>query len=70
MMAVLDRVPLERITAEARAISFVRTLLTMIAGILFGLGWVIAKTVQGVWFVAAWTFAAVRLGWREARGDT
>lgn len=69
-MAVLDRVPLDRITAEARAISFARTMLTVIAGILFGLGWVVAKTVKGVWFVAAWTFAAVRVGWREARGET
>lgn len=69
-MAVLDRVPLDRITAEARTISFARTLLTLIAGILFGLGWVAAKTVKGVWFVAAWTFAAVRAGWREAKGDT
>lgn len=68
-MAVLDRVPLDKITAEARAINFVRTLLTLIAGVLFASGWVAAKVCQGLWFVAAWTFAAVRVGWREARSS-
>lgn len=68
-MAVLDRVPLDKITAEARAINFVRTLLTLIAGVLFTVGWVAAKICKAVWFVAAWTFAAVRVGWREARSS-
>lgn len=68
-MAVLDRVPLDKITAEARAISFVRTVLTLLAGILFGVGWVAAKTCQVLWFIGAWVFAAVRVGWREARSS-
>lgn len=68
-MAVLDRVPLDKITAEARAISFVRTLLTLIAGVLFAVGWVAAKSCKVLWFVGAWTFAAVRVGWREAGGS-
>lgn len=67
-MAVLDRVPMDRITAEARALNFVRVVLTTIAGVLFGVGWLVAKVFTGSWFVLAWMFAAVKVGWRDARG--
>lgn len=67
-MAVLDRVPMGDISAAARAMTFGRTMLTLVAGILFGLGWVVAKTFTGGWFVLAWCFAAVKVGWTQARG--
>jgi hypothetical protein len=67
MTAVLERVPVDRITAEARATHPGRALLTLIAGVLYGLGWLAAKTVAVVWLALAWSFAAVKVGWQDAR---
>jgi len=67
-MAVLDRVPTDRITAKARTITAARALLTLAAAVLFGLGWVVAKVCAGAWFVLAWCFAAIQVGWHDARG--
>lgn len=67
-MAVLDRVSVGDITAAAHAVSFLRTLLTLIAAVLYGVGWLVAKVFTGVWFVLAWCAVAVRFGWRDARG--
>lgn len=64
-MAVLERVPLGRISAEAREIHFGRVLLTLLAAVLFGVGWVASKAVLSV----AWVCAAVRVGWVEARAS-
>ncbi len=66
-MTFFDQVLTERITAEARETHFWRTVLTVIAGLLFGLGWVAYKTLAGLWFIAAWVGAAVKVGWQEAR---
>lgn len=66
-MTFFDQVLTERITAEARETHFWRTVLTVIAGLLFGLGWVTYKTLAGLWFIAAWVGAAVKVGWQEAR---
>ncbi|MFD9949839.1 hypothetical protein ACFWYW_55780 [Nonomuraea sp. NPDC059023] len=62
-------VPLDRITAEARHVRFGRTMLTVLAGVLFGLGWCVAKIFSGAWFAMAWTATAVKVGWVEARKD-
>lgn len=67
MTAVLQRVPVDRITAEAREIHPARTALTLVAAVLYGLGWLAAKTVAVVWLVVAWSFAAVKVGWSDAR---
>jgi hypothetical protein len=63
----LNRVPVERITREAREIHFWRTVLTLVAGLLYGVGWVVAKLFTGFWLVLTWCFTAVRLGWQEGR---
>ena len=68
MTAVLDRVPLESITEQARQVRFRRTVLTVIAGVLFGAGWLVAKAFGVLWLAAAWSAVAVREGWREGRG--
>jgi len=68
MTAVLDRVDVDRITAEARQVRFGHTALTVIAAVLFGTGWVVAKVSGVVWLAAAWSAVAVREGWREGRG--
>lgn len=67
-MAVLDRVPVDRITDQARQVHPVRTLLTVLAGVLYGLGWVVAKTFMVVWFAAAWCAVAVKVGFQAGRG--
>lgn len=66
-MAVLERVPLDRITVEAQKARPGRTLLLILAGVLYGIGWIVAKAFGAVWFAAAWTGAAVRIGWTDAR---
>lgn len=66
-MTVLDRMPLDRITAEARQIQFRRVLLTLFAGLFFGVGWLVAKLFTGLWLVVAWSAAAVKVGWQEGR---
>jgi len=67
MTAILERVPVDRITAEAREARPGRALLTLIAGALYGLGWLAAKTVAVVWLALAWSYAAVTVGWSDAR---
>jgi len=62
-----DHALTERITIEARQTHFWRTVLTVIAALLFGVGWLSFKTLAGIWFVAAWCGAAVKVGWQEAR---
>lgn len=62
-MAVLERVPVERISVEARDVHLGRVLLTVFAALFFGIGWVAAKTFLAV----AWCGVAVKVGWQEAR---
>jgi len=64
---LLDRVPVDRITAEAKEVHFRRTALTLIAGLFWLLGWSASKAVAAVWFALAWSWTAVRLGWSDAR---
>ena len=67
---MLDRVPLDQITQQARQVKFWRSVLTLIAGLLFGLGWVTAKGFGVTWFAAVWCGCAVREGWRTGRAIT
>lgn len=64
---VLDRVPVEQINRQAREIHFWRTVLTLFAGLLFGLGWLTAKAFAVAWLAMAWTATAVKVGWQEGR---
>lgn len=64
-MAVAERFPVARISAEARQIQFVPAVLTLVGGVLFGVGWLAAKVCTVAWMALTWTFAAVRVGWRE-----
>ena len=64
-MAVVERVPMARIASKAREIRFGPTVLTLAAGVLVGLGWLVAKVCAVAWAVVAWSWAAVRVGWQE-----
>lgn len=67
MTTILDRVPVERITAQAREVRAGRTLLTLLAGFFYVLGWVAFRVVAVVWLAVVWCAVATREGWREAR---
>ena len=49
-MTFFDEALTQRITAEARETHFWRTVLTVVAGLLFGLGWITYKTFAALWF--------------------
>lgn len=55
------------ITDQARQIRFWPTLLALIAFGLIGLGRVTYRVFAFAWLAGAWTFCAVRQGWREAQ---
>ena len=63
MTAVLDRIPIEKINAEAREINVGRIVLALLALIPFVLGWLCAAAVTAV----GWTWTAFKAGWHEAR---
>ena len=67
---VLDRVPLDEITAQARTVRPARTALTVVAAALFGLGWVTARVFAVLWLSAMWCGVAVREGWRASHGPS
>lgn len=68
VVTVLQRVPVDRISAQARDVHPGRVLLTLLAGLFFGLGWVAFKVCAVVWLAFAWCAVATREGWHEARG--
>lgn len=67
MTAVLDRVPVERIGERARAAQPGRVAGTVIAAVLFGLGWLACKACAVTWLAMAWCGSAVIEGWQSAR---
>ena len=67
MTAVLERVPVDRITAEAKDVEFWRAVLTAVTGVLYGIGWLVGKAFTMVWRVLVWVAVAVKVGWQDAR---
>lgn len=72
MVAALDRVPVSRIRREASQITprgvvlaLSRTLVTVLAGLLYAAGWSAARTVRAVWTGLVWILAAIKLGWKD-----
>lgn len=66
-MAALNAVPVDRITARARQVRFRHVLLALAAGLLFGIGWLIAKVFGVAWLAFVWCAVALSEGWQEAR---
>jgi hypothetical protein len=58
-----ERLPVERIRAEAERVHLGRLLLTLLIGVFYAIGWAAGKASLGV----AWSLAAVKVGWTEAR---
>lgn len=67
MTITLERVPVDRIAERARAASFRKVLVAIIAGGLFCLGWVTFKAFAVAWFALVWSAAAMAEGWSSAR---
>jgi hypothetical protein len=63
MAKVLDAVPLDRVRAEAAQIHPGRALLTLLVGLFWVIGWLAGKAVTGLVFC----WAAVKVGYSEAR---
>jgi hypothetical protein len=59
--SLLERIPLDEITVQARQVRFGRTLLAVVAFLLISAG----KTAGYAWLVPVWCVLAVREGWRE-----
>jgi uncharacterized membrane protein YedE/YeeE len=67
LTSVTERVPLERISRRAHAARPGRTVLAVVALVLFGLGWVAFKACAVAWLALAWSGSAVIEGWQSAR---
>jgi hypothetical protein len=66
-MTVLSAAPdIDVISARARQAKPGRVLLTLLAAVLFGLGWSVRKLFAVIWLGGAWTWFAIDEGWRAA----
>ena len=59
-----------RVTAEARTVEVLPTVLTLVAGLLWLVGWLAGKVLLALWFVLVWAAVAVRVGWVEAAASS
>jgi hypothetical protein len=64
-MVTVDTVVLDRITTQARQIRFSRVLLTVVASLLYGIGWITARAFGVLWLALTWSAVAVKVGWQE-----
>lgn len=67
MTTVLDRVPVASISAQARQVHAGRTLLRLLTGLFYVIGWVAFRVCAVAWLAMAWCAVATREGWRDAR---
>jgi uncharacterized membrane protein YedE/YeeE len=67
LTSVTERIPLDRIDGRARHARPGRVLLTVVAAVLFGLGWLTYKTCALAWLAVAWCGSAVIEGWQTAK---
>jgi uncharacterized membrane protein YedE/YeeE len=65
--SITSRVPVDRISQRAQAARPGRTVLAVVAGLLFGLGWLAFRACALAWLALAWCGSAVIEGWQEAR---
>lgn len=62
-MSVLTSIDLEAISEQSREVNLGRSLLTVIAAILFGIGYMFGVASRAL----AWTIVAIREGYRAGR---
>lgn len=61
--AILERVPVDQITEQARQAQFARTVLTVLAALFYAIGWVAGS----LWFAASYAGFSIKAGWIEGR---
>lgn len=66
-MSLLDRMPVERITAQARDVRVGPVVLSIVASVFFAIGWLAFKVCALAWLAVVWCAVATREGWREAQ---
>lgn len=59
---------LEQVDHDARELRPHLVILTLVAGVLFALGWLVGVVFRGVWLVVAWSIAAAKVGFKTGRG--
>jgi hypothetical protein len=67
LTSLTERIPLDRIERRARHARPGRVLLTVIAAVLFALGWLACKAFAVAWLALAWCGSALAEGWISAR---
>ena len=72
--AILDRVPVDEITARARQIRLGHILLTVTGALIIAAGWCLGKILLLAWFLlwgwVKWVLAAFMVGWDTAAKST
>ena len=63
---LLERVPIERIEAEAKPVDLGRLLMTLVVGLFYLLGFVARKVALVLGVGLGWMLAATRTGWQDA----
>lgn len=63
---MLERIDLDRVTVEAHQIDIGRTLLTVVVGFFWLLGFVVGKVSIAVVAGITFSVAAMRIGWQDA----
>jgi hypothetical protein len=66
-LSVAQRVPLDRIEDRARRARPGRAVLTVVAAVLFGLGWLAFRACALAWLALSWCGCAVIEGWQSAK---
>jgi hypothetical protein len=64
--SVLDRVPVDRINRQAAGVRTGHTLLSVVAGLFFAVGWLAGRILPCL----MWCGFAVREGFRDAHGPS
>lgn len=64
----LEQVPVDRIIAEAQQVRFGHAALSLLASALYGLAWIVGKFFRVLLVAAAFTVAALKVGWVDASG--
>lgn len=70
MTALTDQFSLDDISRQAEAVKPGRAVLTAIAAVLFGIGWVTARVFAVLWLAFTWSWVAIREGWRASHGPS
>ena len=70
MTALTEQFSLDDLAGKAQAVKPGRAVLTVIAAVLFGIGWVTARVFAVLWLAFTWSWVAVREGWRASHGPS